>query len=103
MAREKFLALCETLEDQAPAFIRHIRERVDHYLAFTRYPDILWAHLRTTNAVEGLNNMIETLQRNAGGHFHTERETYVKMWMSDLPAPSDQMEQSPWPLLKRSS
>lgn len=81
MAREKFLALCETLEDQAPAFIRHIRERVDHYLAFTHYPDILWSHLRTTNAVEGLNNMIETLQRNAGGHFHTERETYVKMWM----------------------
>jgi len=81
MAREKFLALCETIEDQAPAWVRHIRERVDHYLAFTHYPDILWNHLRTTNAVEGLNNMIETLKRNAGGHFHTERETYVKMWM----------------------
>lgn len=81
MARETFWALCETLEDQAPAFIRHIRQRVDHYLAFTHYPDILGGHLRTTNAVEGLNNMMETLQRNAGGHFHTERETYVKMWM----------------------
>jgi hypothetical protein len=25
--------------------------------------------------------MIETLPRKAGGPFHTERETYVKMWI----------------------
>lgn len=91
MAREKLLALCQAVEDQAPAFIQHVRQRVDHYLAFTHYPDILWSHLRTTNAVEGLNNMIETLQRNAGGHFHTERETYVKMWIQ-----ISQLNQTKW-------
>ena len=91
LVRKKFLALCDSLQDQAPAFIQHIRQRVDHYLAFTHYPDILWSPLRTTNAVEELNKMMETLQRNAGGHFHTERETYVKMWIQ-----ISQLNQTQW-------
>jgi transposase-like protein len=40
MAREKFSALCAALEDQAPAWMRHLRERVDHDRAFTHDPDI---------------------------------------------------------------
>ncbi len=39
------------------------------------------AHIRSTNPVEGLNNALETLQRNSGGLFHTERETLVKIYI----------------------
>ena len=28
---------------------------------------------------EGINNLIETASRNAGGHFHTQRELSIKM------------------------
>jgi hypothetical protein len=45
-AREKGWALGDRFPDQAPTFIRHIRQRVDIDRAFTPYPDILWWHLR---------------------------------------------------------
>jgi len=35
--------------------------------------------LRSTNLPEGLNNQIENLRRNAGGHFHSQREALIKM------------------------
>jgi transposase-like protein len=50
-----------------------------HYLAFTKYPQGLGPMIRTANAVEGINNAIETTRRNSGGYFHSEREMAVKM------------------------
>jgi transposase-like protein len=47
--------------------------------------------LRTTNLPEGINNLIETLRRNAGGHFHSEREAQVKMKLL-----IDQLHQTRW-------
>jgi len=60
-------------------YANYLKERVDNYLAFTKYPQSLRPMIRTTNAVEGINNAIETTRRNSGGYFHSEREMAIKM------------------------
>jgi hypothetical protein len=40
---------------------------------------------------EGINNQIENLRRNAGGHFHSEREALIKMKLL-----TDQPHQTKW-------
>ena len=91
VALDKFMELCEQLKKKYPSFIKHIEERAEHYLAFTRYPHAIWGHIRTTNAAEGINNQIETIKRNAGGHFHTEREITIKTWIM-----SAHLQQTKW-------
>ena len=78
-ARTQFLALLEKLRPTNKAWVEHLQTRTTHYLAFLQYPSGLHPHLRSTNLPESLNNQIENLRRNAGGHFHTQREALVKM------------------------
>jgi putative transposase len=78
-ARTKWLALLEKLRADYPAWVAHLQPRTDHYLHFMNYPGILRRNLRSTNLPEGVNNLIEILRRNAGGHFHTQREVTIKM------------------------
>lgn len=55
------------------------------------YPTQIRKHLRSTNLPEGINNMIETAQRNAGGHFHSKREIAIKMKLL-----IDQLSRNKW-------
>lgn len=91
LAHDKFSALLDELQPHAPHFIAHLRERREQYLAFTKYPPDIAPHIRSTNPVEGLNNTLETIQRNAGGSFHTEREATVKIWIL-----ADRLQRSRW-------
>lgn len=78
-AQSRFRALLEQLRPRNHAWIQHLEKRTSNYLAFFRYPRTIHAQLRSTNLPEGLNNQIENLRRNAGGHFHSEREALIKM------------------------
>ena len=78
-AREKWLQLLDQLREHYPAWTEHLQARSDHYLRFMQYPSTIQRNLRSTNLPEGINNLIETLRRNAGGHFHSEREVRIKM------------------------
>lgn len=60
-------------------YANYLKDRVNNYLAFTKYPQGLRPMIRTTNAVEGINNAIEITRRNSGGYFHSEREMAIKM------------------------
>ena len=91
VAHEKFTQMLDELEPLAPHFIAHLRERQEQFLAFTAYPPDIAPHIRSTNPVEGLNNALETLQRNSGGLFHTERETLVKIYIL-----ADRLQRSTW-------
>jgi len=91
VAQDKFAALLDELEPHAPAFIQHLRAHADQYLAFCKYPPDIAPHIRSTNPVEGLNNAIETIRRNSGGSFHTEREAVVKTWIL-----ADRLQRSSW-------
>lgn len=78
-AQTQFLALLEKLRPTNQAWVEHLQARTTHYLNFLQYPSGLRPHLRSTNLPESLNNQIENLRRNAGGHFHTQREALIKM------------------------
>ena len=78
-AREKWLSLLDQLREKYPAWVDHLQSRTDQYLRFMEYPTTIRRNLRTTNVPEGINNLIETLRRNAGGHFHSDRELRIKM------------------------
>jgi transposase-like protein len=78
-AQTKFRALLEELRPNNQAWIQHLEKRTTNYLTFLKYPSAIHPHLRSTNLPEGINNQIENLRRNAGGHFHSEREALIKM------------------------
>lgn len=59
-------------------YAKYLKERTDNYLAFCKYPQNLRPVIRSTNAVEGINNAIEIARRNSGGYFHSEREIAIK-------------------------
>ena len=78
-AQAKFRALLEELRPNNKAFVEHLEKRTLNYLTFLKYPASIHPQLRSTNLPEGLNNQIENLRRNAGGHFHSQREALIKM------------------------
>src|SRR3984893_13939175 len=78
-AQTKFRALLEQLRPRNKAWIEHLETRTANYLAFLKYPTPVHPQLRSTNLPEGINNQIENLRRNAGGHFHSPREALIKM------------------------
>jgi putative transposase len=78
-AQTKFHALLDQLRPANKAWVEHLAKRVPNYLTFIKYPTALHPQLRSTNLPEGLNNQIENLRRNAGGHFHSQREALIKM------------------------
>ncbi len=90
-AQAKLRQLYEQLRPANPAYVQHLEKRTAHYLAFFKYPPALRAQLRTTNLPEGLNNQVENLRRNAGGHFHSQREALIKMKLL-----ADQLYAGPW-------
>jgi putative transposase len=78
-AQTKFRSLLDQLRPNNRAWVEHLEKRTPHYLTFINYPTPIHPHLRSTNLPEGLNNQIENLRRNAGGHFHSQREALIKM------------------------
>ena len=47
---------------------KYLKERANNYLSFTKYPMTLRPLIRSTNAVEGINNAIEMARRASGGY-----------------------------------
>jgi putative transposase len=78
-AQSKFRALLDQLRPSNKAWVEHLETRTPNYLAFIKYPTPVHPQLRSTNLPEGINNQIENLRRNAGGHFHSQREALIKM------------------------
>lgn len=90
-AQTRFRALLEKLRPANKAWVEHLEKRTAHYLLFLTFPSPLRCYLHSTNLPEGLNNQIENLRRNAGGHFHSKREALIKMKLL-----TDQLYQVKW-------
>jgi putative transposase len=78
-AQTRFRAVLDRLRPDNKAWVEHLEKRTANYLTFIKYPAPTHPHLRSTNLPEGINNQIENLRRNAGGHFHSQREALIKM------------------------
>jgi transposase-like protein len=61
------------------SYAKYLEERTNNYLAFAKYPKNIRPMIRSTNAVEGINNAVEIARRTSGGYFHSEREIAVKL------------------------
>lgn len=90
-AAQKFQWLLDQLRPQNRSFVDHLQQRKSHYLAFMKYPNSIRGHIRSTNLPEGINNLIETIRRNSGGHFHSQREARIKLKLL-----VDQLYQGRW-------
>jgi putative transposase len=82
VAATQFEDLCQRFESRSPAFVREIRKKRDHYLAFLNYPDSIRRSLSTTNAVEAVNGQLEIMRRNNGGYFHSEDTLKLKLGLA---------------------
>ena len=78
-AAHDFEKLCDDFEAEAPTFIRAIRKKRSHYLAFLNYPDPVRATFSTTNAVEIVNRQIESARMTSGGYFQSQRLANAKL------------------------
>jgi putative transposase len=72
-ALTEFNTLCDAYDKKYPDFIRRLRSKADHFLAFLRYPRGIRKFIYTTNAVENVNSRLEVLRVNLGGYFQSQR------------------------------
>ena len=79
VAASQFEELCDRFEKSSPAFVKELRKKRPHYIAFLKYPDAVRRSLSTTNAVEAINKQLEILRRNSGGYFHSEETAKLKL------------------------
>ena len=78
VAAQQFEELCQRFEKSYSTFVKELRKKRQHYLAFLNYPDDVRRTLSTTNVVEAVNGQLEILRRNSGGYFHSEETTKLK-------------------------
>lgn len=78
-ATAEFEALCDAFEKQAPHFIKALRKKKEHYLAFIDYPEQVRHAFSNTNAVEVVNKHLELMRQNNGGYFHSEKNLKLKL------------------------
>ena len=79
VAASQFEELCDRFEKSSPTFVKELRKKRPHYIAFLKYPDGVRRSLSTTDAVEAINKQLEILRRNSGGYFHSEETAKLKL------------------------
>lgn len=82
IAASQFEQMCDHFKDASPAFIKSLRKKRAHYLAFLKFPPEIQLSFSTTNAVEAVNGQLERLRRNNGGYFHSEDVLKLKLGMT---------------------
>jgi len=78
-AAKQFDDLCNRFSNSSPVFIKGLKKKRNHYLAFLKYPDPFRKALSTTNVVEAYNGQIEKIRINNGGYFHSENVLKFKL------------------------
>ena len=82
VAAAQFEDLSQRFESRSSVFIREIRKKRDHYLAFLNYPDTIRRSLSTTNVVEAVNGQLEIMRRNSGGYFQSQDTLKLKLGLA---------------------
>ncbi|MEW5692210.1 MAG: transposase [Candidatus Hydrogenedentota bacterium] len=76
-AVDKFQSLCDRFSTKYPSFMDSLKKDVLLYFQFIRLPIDTRKHLKTTNLVEGINNLIQKLQNDCGGYFRSQNHLKV--------------------------
>ncbi len=73
MGIQEFNSLCDRFSDKYPGYMRFLRDRVEKYLAFLKYPEDIRRYIYTTNSVESFNRLLEDMRQSKRGIFQSER------------------------------
>jgi len=79
--RELFEVLCERFKERYSSYIRTIREKVENYLCFLKYPEEIRRHIYTTNGVESINRLLEKIRERLGGYFQSVEILEINMYL----------------------
>lgn len=79
VGNQQFEQLCDYFADKYSSWIKDLRKKRPHYLAFLKYPDEMRRFFSSTNLVEAVNGQLEIMRRNSGGFFHTEDTLKCKL------------------------
>jgi putative transposase len=79
VGNQQFEQLCDYFADKYASWIKDLRKKRPHYLAFLKYPDEIRRVFCSTNLVEAVNGQLEIMRRNSGGFFHTEDTLKCKL------------------------
>jgi transposase-like protein len=79
--RELFEVLCERFKEKYSSYIRTIREKVENYLCFLKYPEEVRRHIYTTNGVESINRLLEKIRERLGGYFQSVEILEINMYL----------------------
>lgn len=82
VCQTQFSELCEKYKKQYPAFISALLDDKENYFAFKNIPTDIQKHFYTTNIVESVNSIIETLRYKMGGFFQSKDALYVNIFLS---------------------
>jgi len=80
--KEQFSDLCEKYKNNYSTFITTLLEDKDNYFAFKYIPVDIQKHFYTTNIVESVNSIIETLRYKMGGFFQSKDALYLNIFLS---------------------
>jgi putative transposase len=79
--RELFEVLCERFKEKYSSYIRTIREKVENYLCFLKYPEEIGRHIYTTNGVESINRVLEKIRERLGGYVQSVEILEINMYL----------------------
>jgi len=80
--QKQFIDLCNKYESQYPTFIKALLDDTENYFAYKKFPPAIQKHFYTTNIVESVNSIIETLRCRMGGFFQSKDSLYVNTFLS---------------------
>jgi putative transposase len=82
ICKTKFSELCQTYQKSYPSFVRALLEDTEHYFAFKHLPFDVQRHFYTTNIVESVNSILETLRLKMGGFFPSENSLCMNVFLT---------------------
>ena len=70
-AKELLFKLCESFEKKYPNFIKKIKQNIENYIVFKKYPKNSQKYIYTSNAAENINKLLEDKRFSLGGYFQS--------------------------------
>ena len=70
VAASQFEELCDRFEKSSPAFVKELRKKRPHYIAFVKYPDVV--RVLCQRPTRRGHQQTTRFCRNSGGYFHSE-------------------------------
>lgn len=82
ICKTKFVELCQVHQKSYPFFIKSLLSDTDNYFAFKYLATDAQKHFYTTNIVESVNSILESLRTRMGGFFQSEDALYTNVFIT---------------------